>query len=65
MVEFTLKLPDESAEQLRQLSQQSGQTPEELLCESIQKWLGAQSTEFIAAANDVLEKNAELYRRLA
>ena len=65
MTEFTLNLPDEKASLLLRLAQECGRSPEELLQESIEKWLDADDSDFLAAAAHVLKKNTELYQRLA
>ena len=65
MTEFTLQLSDEQAERLQRLAAETGQSPEQLLHESVGQWLDDEATAFLAAANHVLQKNAELYRRLA
>jgi hypothetical protein len=40
-------------------------SPEALLSATIEDWLSSQKGDFTDAANYVLKKNAELYRRLA
>jgi antitoxin FitA len=65
MTEYTLNLPDEISAQLLRLAQECGRSPEELLQESIEKWLDADDSDFLEAATHVLKKNTELYQRLA
>jgi predicted transcriptional regulator len=65
MAIITVSLSDERAAKLKELAKQSGLTPEELLQASVEEWLGKQKLDFDQAAAYVLEKNAELYKRLA
>jgi predicted transcriptional regulator len=65
MAIITVSLSDERVAKLKELAQQSGLTPEELLQASVEEWLGKQKLDFDQAAAYVLEKNAELYKRLA
>jgi predicted transcriptional regulator len=65
MVDFTISLPDEHAGRLRELASEAGMSPEELLRAGAQDWLNRKDRDFAAAAAYVLEKNRELYRRLA
>ena len=44
--------------------QQCGVSPEELVQDNLRKWLADERTMFLSAANLILKKNAELYRRL-
>jgi antitoxin FitA len=50
---------------LAELAAKVGRSPEELLREQIVRWLQRPDDGFAAAATYVLQKNAELYRRLA
>src|SRR4051812_25780602 len=65
MVDFTISLPDEQAGRLRELASEAGVSPEELLRDGAREWLTRPGCDFAAAAAYVLEKNRELYRRLA
>jgi predicted transcriptional regulator len=65
MTTITIVLEDEPMSRLKQLADQAGLTPEEMLRVSAERWLGAPKDDFAAAAAYVLKKNAELYRRLA
>jgi hypothetical protein len=64
MSTFTLQLPTEKADQLVQEAERLGVRVEELL-ERITDDFLARKESFEAAAQYVLRKNAELYRRLA
>jgi hypothetical protein len=64
MSTFTLQLPTEKANQLAQEAERLGVRVEELL-ERITDDFLARKESFEAAAQYVLRKNAELYRRLA
>jgi predicted transcriptional regulator len=65
MTSITINIPDEQLQQLEHLAQKSQVSAEELLRASIEDWLAPPRGEFRQAANYVLKKNAELYRRLA
>lgn len=64
MSTFAVELPNEQAERLRREAERQGLSVEELLRQMAETYLTrAESLE--AAASYVLQKNAELYRRLA
>ena len=65
MTTFTVALPDERALRLKELADEAGIAPEELLRVSVEEWLARPKDDFAHAAAYVLKKNAELYRRLA
>ncbi len=65
MTAITVQLSEERLEQLRQLAQRSGVSPEELARAGLEDWLRQPREDFAQAARYVLQKNAELYRRLA
>ncbi len=65
MSSITISIPDDEFATLRELAAQSGVPPEELLRTRVVEWLGRPDQEFARAAEYVLRKNAELYRRLA
>lgn len=65
MTTLTITLPEEQADRLRELAQAAGTSPEELLCAGVEEWLSHSRRDFAEAAAYVLQKNAELYRRLA
>ncbi len=62
---FTIDLSVEQAERLRELARAAGVPPQELLRAGVAEWLAAPDREFSAAAARVLDKNRELYKRLA
>jgi antitoxin FitA len=64
MGRITVELPEERLQQLRELAAKLGVPPEELLRASIEGLLNHPDDRFRQAADYVLKKNAELYRRL-
>ncbi|MBR8826424.1 MAG: DNA-binding protein [Gomphosphaeria aponina SAG 52.96 = DSM 107014] len=64
MASITVNLPDEQFQKLEKLAKESCISPEDLLRGSIEEWLSDPKKEFTQAVSYVLEKNAELYRRL-
>ncbi len=65
MTYITVDIPDEQLQKLQQLARESQVSAEDLLLASIEDWLACPKREFTRAASYVLNKNAELYRRLA
>jgi hypothetical protein len=65
MSSITIPLADERMERLRTLAQQVGVSAEELARATLEEWLQHPRDDFVRAARYVLEKNKELYRRLA
>jgi hypothetical protein len=65
MQTLEVELPDQAAAQLKEAAQRLGLTPESLAQISIEEMLARLDQDFLAAASYVLDKNAELYRRLA
>ncbi len=65
MTAITINISDTRLKKLQQLANESGVSPEELLCASVEEWLSGSKDEFDQAASYVLKKNAELYQRLA
>jgi hypothetical protein len=65
MASITIELTEEKALKLQELAMEAGVTPEELLRAGVEEWLREPGEDFAKAAAYVLEKNAELYRRLA
>jgi antitoxin FitA len=65
MASITINIPDEQLQKLQQLARDNQVSPEDLLRINIADWLARPQDEFIQAADYVLKKNAELYRRLA
>jgi predicted transcriptional regulator len=62
---ITIKLPDEQLSKLKEMAGKLGVTPEALIRLSVDELLARPDSTFEEAATKVLEKNAELYRRLA
>ncbi len=65
MSTITLTLRDERLHEIRALAQGTGMTPEEWLQSRIESMLLDPASDFERAAKYVLDKNQELYRRLA
>ena len=65
MTTITIPLSDERLAQLRTWAEQAGLTPEEFLRRRVEHLLDRPDEPFRQAAAYVLQKNAELYRRLA
>ncbi|HEY9803550.1 MAG TPA: DNA-binding protein [Leptolyngbyaceae cyanobacterium] len=65
MAAITINITEEQLQKLQELAQNLGVSTEELLSASVEDLLNHPKIEFNQAANYVLRKNAELYRRLA
>ena len=65
MPQLTVPLTDESAAQLREFSSRLGVSPEDLVRASVNDLLRRPDDRVRAAMEYVLNKNEELYRRLA
>jgi antitoxin FitA len=65
MTTITIPLSDEHLARLRAWAEQTGLTPEEVLRRRVEELLEEPDEQFRQAADHVLKKNAELYRRLA
>ena len=65
MSTITIQLSDERLLRLQELAKEAKIAPEELVRASVEEWLSRPKEDFARAANYVLRKNAELYRRLA
>jgi hypothetical protein len=65
MSTFTIDLPEEQARRLHDLAREAGILPEELLRAGVEEWLCRSDRKFAEAAEYILNKNRELYRRLA
>ncbi|QDV38748.1 DNA-binding protein [Tautonia plasticadhaerens] len=65
MATLTIELSEDQERQLLDRAREAGTTPEQLLRAGIAEWLARPRDDFSEAAEYVLEKNAELYRRLA
>ena len=61
---LSIEIPDETAAKLERVAEERGVTVDELLREAVDATAG-RSIDFSTAADVVLEKNAELYRRLS
>ena len=64
MTTITISLPDERLVKLQELAARFGISSEELARLSIEELLARPDEAFERAVGYVLEKNAELYRRL-
>lgn len=65
MTTITIALSEERVAQLRIWAERAGLPPEEFLRRRVERLLDQPDEQFRQAASYVLEKNAELYRRLA
>ena len=65
MKTLELELPEQTAVKLQEAAQKLGLTPEQLLQISVEEKLARLDAEFLKAAAYVIEKNDELYKRLA
>lgn len=61
----SIPLTEDAASKLRALAEKDGLSSEEFLRRQVEGWLQNGTDDFRAAAKHVIEKNAELYRRLA
>jgi hypothetical protein len=62
---ISIALSDDSFSKLSELAGKTGIPPAELLRRRVEQMLSQPDEEFSKAAHYLLEKNAELYRRLA
>lgn len=65
MTIITIALSEERAKKLQELSSRLHTTPEELVRVSVEELLARSDEQFQQALDRVLNKNAELYRRLS
>ncbi|MBY0523517.1 MAG: DNA-binding protein [Gemmataceae bacterium] len=65
MTTISIPLSDDGARRLHEMAREASVSPEELVRASVEQWLSHPKEDFVSAANYVLRKNAELYRRLA
>jgi len=65
MTMISIPLSDEHLAQLHIRAEQAGLPPEEFLRVCVEQFLNGPDEQFRQAVNYVLQKNAELYRRLA
>ena len=64
-MKLTIDLSPAQAERLRREAERLGLAPEDLAKAAVMDLLGTRDEDFEAAAKRVLQKNKELYRRLA
>ena len=65
MKTLTIQLSDETADRLEALAERHGMSLEEVAQVSLDDQLKRLGQEYEEAAEEVLSKNAELYRRLS
>jgi predicted transcriptional regulator len=65
MTTITITLPDDRLAKLREIADRFNITPEDLARVSIEELLTRPEESFQQAADYILHKNVELYRRLA
>ena len=65
MTTIAVELTQVEEEQLRKQAEALKLRPEDLVAAIVRDSIGAQAADFEAAASRVLDKNRELYRRLA
>lgn len=65
MTTITVQIDDNKAAALRKKANRFGLGPEQFLTMSVEDLIGQSDPDFDAAAERVLSKNRELYRRLA
>ena len=64
MASITIEIQDEQLQKLQELASSQGLSPEKLLKTSLNTLLNSPETKMTRAMDYVLEKSAELYRRL-
>jgi len=65
MAAITINVTEQQLQKLHSLAQKLGISTEELLSASLEDLLNSPKNEFNQAASYILQKNAELYHRLA
>jgi hypothetical protein len=65
MNKLTLELPEETADQLKRMAERLGTPVESLATASVAELVSRSDEQFTEVVRRVLEKNQELYRRLA
>jgi predicted DNA-binding protein (UPF0251 family) len=65
MESVTVNLPDQLAIQIEEAAKKMGISPEDFIKAGIEEKLSLLDRNFHEAADHVLKKNAELYKRLA
>ncbi len=64
-MELAIELSDQQMMRLREQAERLGLDPQQLALAAVADLLAAEGSDFDSAAQRVLEKNRELYRRLA
>ncbi|MDJ0556087.1 MAG: DNA-binding protein [Microcoleaceae cyanobacterium MO_207.B10] len=64
MNQITIQLSTEQYQYIQKIANQQKTSPEKILESKITEWLKESQTDFNQAANYVLTKNSELYKRL-
>jgi hypothetical protein len=64
-MKLAIELTEQQAQRLREAASRLGVEPEQLVLAAVTDLIASEGTDFDAAARRVLEKNEELYRRLA
>jgi hypothetical protein len=64
-MKLAIELTEEQAERLREGASRLGVEPEQLALAAVTDLIASEGPDFDAAAQRVLDKNEELYRRLA
>lgn len=65
METITIALSEPTLRKLKELAREANIAPEELVQASVEEWINRPTDDFARVAHRVLQKNAELYRRLA
>lgn len=65
MTTITITIPDDRMTRLKEIAVRFGITPEDLVRVSLEDLLARPEEDFQRAVDYVLNKNTELYRRLA
>lgn len=65
MTTVTVPLSDEEMHRLEELSKREGLTVEQMVRPGVHDFIGQPDESFRTTARRVMEKNAELYRRLS
>lgn len=65
MTTVTVSLSEEEMRRLEELSKREGLTIEQMVRVGLNDFIGQPDESFQAAARRIMEKNAELYRRLS
>lgn len=64
-MDITLSIPDDRFTKLKEVANNLHVTMEDLVCISIDELISRPDEDFQKAADYILKKNAELYRKLA